>query len=56
VATYFDKREQREKTVPDCSKHGLVWNEKTQRCECPAFGDLFLLSALGWLIWKLFRK
>jgi len=33
VAKYFDKREGREKTIPDCSKHGLVWNKQTQRCE-----------------------
>jgi len=33
VARYFDKREQRWKSIPDCSKHGLVWSEQTQRCE-----------------------
>jgi len=33
VETYFDRREGRVKPVPDCSKHGLVWDEETQRCE-----------------------
>jgi len=33
VATYYDKREGREKPIPDCSKHGLTWNPTSQRCE-----------------------
>lgn len=33
MATYFDRREQREKPEPDCSAHGLVWDPGTQRCE-----------------------
>lgn len=31
--TYFDKREGREKTIPNCASHGLVWNPESQRCE-----------------------
>lgn len=33
MRTYFDKREKREKPVPDCSRVGCVWDEETQRCE-----------------------
>jgi hypothetical protein len=33
VATYYDKREQREKPIPDCSRIGCIWDEETQRCE-----------------------
>ena len=33
MAKYFDNREQREKTLPDCARHGLQWDEQTQRCE-----------------------
>jgi hypothetical protein len=33
VAKYFDKRERREKSIPDCERHGLVWNPVSQRCE-----------------------
>jgi hypothetical protein len=31
--TYFDRREKREKPVPNCGAAGLVWDEETQRCE-----------------------
>lgn len=31
--TYFDRREGREKSLPDCWRHGLAWDEQTQRCE-----------------------
>ena len=55
VAKYFDKREQREKTVPDCAKHGLVWNPDSQRCERPMFSGLLTLGLVGLLIW-LWRK
>ena len=33
MGKYFDKRERREKTLPDCAKHGLVWDGQSQRCE-----------------------
>ncbi len=33
MGKYFDKREGREKSLPDCAKHGLVWDEQSQRCE-----------------------
>ena len=31
--TYFDKREGREKPLPDCGCVGLTWDGQTQRCE-----------------------
>jgi hypothetical protein len=55
VATYYDKREGREKTIPNCEKHGLVWNPETQRCEKPMFSGLLTLGLIGFLIW-FFRK
>ena len=33
MATYFDRREGKEKTVPDCGRFGLVWDPQAQRCE-----------------------
>lgn len=33
MSVYFDYREGREKLLPDCSCAGLVWDERTQRCE-----------------------
>lgn len=33
--TYYDHREGREKTLPDCGCAGLVWDPQTQRCERP---------------------
>lgn len=33
MQTYFDRREGREKPVPDCARVGLCWDEETQRCE-----------------------
>jgi len=45
VATYFDKREQREKTIPDCSKVGLTWNPETQRCEQMSNFNSLLMAA-----------
>lgn len=45
MATYFDRREQREKPVPDCSKIGLVWNPETQRAErMSAFSTILNLA------------
>lgn len=35
TSTYFDRREGRERPLPDCSCAGLVWDESTQRCELP---------------------
>lgn len=35
MTTYFDKREGREKSLPDCGCAGLVWDPETQRCERP---------------------
>lgn len=37
MSTYFDNREGRTKTIPDCSKVGCVWNESTQRCELMSY-------------------
>lgn len=45
MATYFDKREQREKTIPDCSKAGLTWNPDTQRCEQMSTINSLLMAA-----------
>ena len=45
MATYFDKREQREKTIPDCSKAGLTWNSETQRCEQMSTINSLLMAA-----------
>lgn len=33
MAKYFDKRHGEWRTVPDCSKLGLTWSPKSQRCE-----------------------
>lgn len=46
MGTYFDKREGRWKHIPDCAKHGLVWDEQTQRCERKGLLDR-LFSGLG---------
>lgn len=35
MTTYFDRREGRERQLPDCNCAGLVWDEVTQRCELP---------------------
>lgn len=37
METYFDRREGREKPVPDCARLGLIWNPDTQRCEHSRF-------------------
>lgn len=51
METYFDNREQREKTVPDCSKVGLTWNPETQRCELPMsfFSPTIKQTGMGFL-------
>lgn len=44
---YYDYREQRYKTVPDCGRYGLTWDERTQRCEyldCIEIINMNLLS------------
>lgn len=30
---YFDRREQQWKSIPQCGRHGLVFNRQSQRCE-----------------------
>jgi hypothetical protein len=55
VATYYDNREKKEKTVPNCARHGLVWDSVSQRCKRIAglgyldeySTDLFLDSGYG---------
>ena len=37
MATYFDNREGREKSLPDCSKVGCVWDAVSQRCEIMSY-------------------
>lgn len=32
---YYDRREGREKPLPDCGCAGLIWDAETQRCEVP---------------------
>lgn len=44
MATYFDRREGREKPIPDCSRVGLVWDEETQRCERKGLLDRMRMS------------
>ncbi len=56
MAVYFDKREGREKTIPDCRRFGLVWDSATQRCERPKGPGLAVLGALGFLIWRFFFR
>lgn len=46
---YFDNREQRWKSVPDCAAHGLAWDARTQRCRDCSLGGLLLLGFLIWL-------
>lgn len=45
MATYFDKREGRERPIPDCSKVGLVWDPETQRCEKMSTINSLLMAA-----------
>lgn len=56
MATYYDNREKREKSIPDCQRFGLVWNSATQRCERPQVGpgSIVILGAVGLLIWRIF--
>lgn len=56
MATYYDNREKREKTIPDCQRFGLVWNSATQRCERPKGPGLFTLGVVGFLIWRFFFR
>jgi hypothetical protein len=42
VETYFDRRQGRTKPLPDCAKHGLVWDPETQRCERKGLLDRLL--------------